>query len=405
MPEESPAFRDFGILPDDLRPPAGTIRSFFSTGRVVGQYIGTGLASAVGLGLMVLFAVTMPFPLSLLGCAAALAGFGAFVYLVTHNDYRWVELEGNTLRARHFYTGRIIERSVDEIESLGTMVYQVRGVQTAVIEGLLGRVKGIEIRFRDRRTPLRILRADPAMTNAKELIEAVLYRMAQIGDVDAEVVNFAGQPLVRNIHWKGEQPSTPPGRTLKQTLGCLSGLALMFGTVLGYMGVQDQKRHLLGSVPPQEMTLQSLIQDGPGSNRHVTVTDFRPGGYTVEAQSGAWTTVWVALFPKGAQPDERKEIKAVLSSNTVRNEADLRRLLQPGRVTGICSETPSSSWGMTLGPKLVEANPGCQLSAAWQIEELREPPSAARVTGSLAASAACFTAVIILALIVFWKAA
>ena len=30
-------------------------------------------------------------------------------------------------------------------------------------------MKGVEIRFRDRRTPLRILRADPAMTNATPL--------------------------------------------------------------------------------------------------------------------------------------------------------------------------------------------------------------------------------------------
>ena len=61
--------------------------------------------------MVVLFALTMSPPLSVLGCAAALAGFGAFVYLATHNDYRWVELEGNTIRAGHLYTGRTIERS------------------------------------------------------------------------------------------------------------------------------------------------------------------------------------------------------------------------------------------------------------------------------------------------------
>jgi hypothetical protein len=30
--------------------------------------------------------------MSLLGCAATLAGFGAFLDLVTHHDDRWVEL-------------------------------------------------------------------------------------------------------------------------------------------------------------------------------------------------------------------------------------------------------------------------------------------------------------------------
>ena len=49
---------------------------------------------------MVLLALTMPMPFSLLGCVAALLAFGTFVYLATHNDYGWVELEGNTLRAQ-----------------------------------------------------------------------------------------------------------------------------------------------------------------------------------------------------------------------------------------------------------------------------------------------------------------
>jgi hypothetical protein len=404
MPEHSPGFRDFGILPDDLQPPPEKIRCFISTGRIAGQYIATGLVSALGLGLAVLFALTLPLPLSWLGGAAALLGFGAFVYLATHNDYRWVELEGNTLRARHLYTGRTIERSVDEIESLDTMVYPIRQMETVVIEKLLGRVKGIEIRFRDRRTPLRIVRADPAMTNAQEFIEAVLYRMTRLRELDAKVVNFAGQPLVRNIHWKGEQPTPPPGKGLKVMLCCLILLALLFGTIQGYLGLQVQERHLVGSVPPHEMALHSLIQNGPGTNRHVTVTDFRPGGYAIETKSSSWTRVWVALFPAESRADQRPEIKVVLSSKAVSDEAALRRWLQPGRVAGICSATPRSGWGLVVGHNLVEANQGCPLSSAWSIEELREPPSAAEVQGIFTISAGCFAAILILAGIVFWTA-
>jgi hypothetical protein len=402
MAERPFTFRDFGILPEDLQPPPGKIRSFLSTGRIVGQFIGTGIVSALGVGLIVLFALTMPLPLCLLACASALVGFGSFVYLATHNDYRWVELEGNLLRAKHLYTGRTIERSVDEIESLGTMVYQVRRLETVVIEKLLGRVKGVEIRFRDRRTPLRILRADPAMTNAKELIEAVLYRMMQIRELDAEIVNFGGQPLVRNIHWKGDQPSIPSGKTLKVILIGLMGLALLFGTSLGYWGLQEKERQMVGSVPPHEIALSSLIQNGPGTNRHVTITEFRPGGHVVQSKSGAWTNVWIALFPAGVQPNE---IKVVLSSKAVRDETDLRRLLQRGRVTGICSEAPRSSWGTSLGPELEKANQGCRVSSAWWMQDLSEPASAAQVTRILTGSAGCFAAVFLFALIVFWKAA
>jgi hypothetical protein len=242
------------------------------------------------------------------------------------------------------------------------------------------------------------------MTNAQELIEAVLYRMAEVRELDAEIVNFAGKPLVRNIHWKGERPGAPPGKRLKLALGCLMALALLFGTVHGYWGLQEQERHLVGSAPPHDVTLRALIENGPGTNRHVTVTDFRPGGYAFGSKAGSWTRVWVALFPAGPQPGERKDIRAVLSSTAVGDEAALRRLLQPGRVTGICSEAPKASWGTALGPRLLQVNPGCQLSSAWVIEELREPPSAARVTEILAVSAACFAAVLLLAVVVFWKA-
>jgi hypothetical protein len=344
----------------------------------------------------------MPLPLSLLGCAGALIGFAAFVYLATHNDYRWVELEDNTLRAKHLYTGRTIERSVDEIDNLGIMVYQVRRLEIILLEKMLGRVKGIETRFRDGRTPLRILRADPAMTNAKELIEAVLYRMMQIRELDANIINFHGQPLVRNIHWKGQQPRVPGGKSLKLILAGLIGLGLLFAPILCFWGLQEQERQALAAVPPHEIALSSLIRNGRGTNRHVIITDFRPGGYRFEAKHGALRNVWIALFPTGVQTNE---IKVVLSSTAVRDEADLRQLLLHGRVTGICSEAPRSSWGTTLGPELEKLNPGCTLSSAWEIKELNEPPSAALVNGSFSASAGCFALAILFAMIVFWKSA
>jgi hypothetical protein len=40
------------------------------------------------------------------------------------------------------------------------------------------------------------------MTNAKELIEAIVYRMAEKAAITAEIVNLEGKPLVRRIYWK-----------------------------------------------------------------------------------------------------------------------------------------------------------------------------------------------------------
>jgi hypothetical protein len=406
MPRQPDDFRDFGVLPQGTALPPEHVRSFLSTGRIIGQYIATGLVAAVGLGLAVLLALTMPLPLNLLGSAAALAGFGTFVYLATHHDYRWVELDGKVLRAKHLYTGQVIERSIDDIECLGTMVYQVQTTETAVMEALLGRIKGIEVRFRDRRTPLRILRADPAMTHARELIEAIVFRMGEVREVDAEIVNFAGRPLVRHIHWKGERPTAPRGKGLKVSLCCFILLGLMFGPILGAIGVGENRRFVLGSVPAQEISLRNLIANGPGSNPHVVLTNFRFGGHVVETTKGNWSTVWVVLFPAGKvgqvpleQAEEQKEIQAVVSCNKIKNDAALVQFVQQGRVEGLCSERPGLTYG-TLRTELMNANPGAQMSSAWIIEELTELPNPGMIQVLFLGSAACYVLVLVLVMAV-----
>ncbi len=195
-------FRDFGILPYGKAAPSDRVRAFLPWGHVIGQYLATGLMSAFGLGIAVLFALTLPFPFNLPAAVAAIALFGSLVYFVTRNDYGWVELEGDVIRAKHLYTRRIVERPLEEIHDLLTLVIQVRTLTVVLTEAWLGRIRGVEIRFRDRRTPLRISRSDPAMRNAKELVEAIIYRMWEIGPVGAEIVPLEGKPLVRRIYWE-----------------------------------------------------------------------------------------------------------------------------------------------------------------------------------------------------------
>jgi hypothetical protein len=400
MADNPSTFRDFGILPENLQPPPGKVRSFLSTGRIIGQYIGTLIVVGLGVGLAVPFALFAPMPLGLLPIAASLATFGTYAYLATRHDYGWVELDGDKLRAKHLYTGRTIERSISEIESLTTMVIPAVTVETAVAASMLGRVRGIAIQFRDRRTPLRVMRADPAMTNAQELILAILYRMSQLRELDAEVIHLQGQPLVRRIFWKGEQPTAPRANTGKVVLGVVMGLVLLAGLLLTGISWQQEARRAVGIVPPQKITVASLIKNGPGANRHVTLTDFRPAGYVVETKSGSWQQVWVPLFPPEAPAGD---IKVVLSCSSVRDLGGLQRLMQPGQITGICSASLRETWGTTLGPKLVEANPGCSLTAAWSVEEMSEPPSEALVTGFLYGGVASLGTVLLLALILVWR--
>lgn len=195
-------FRDYGIIPYGVSPPMGKVRSYLPLGHVIGQYVATCLMSGLGTGLGLYFALTLPFPENALAAAASLAGFAFFIYLATRNDYLWVELDGETITAQHLYTRRVVQRHIDEIEDLLTLVFLVRCSTIRLTETLLGRVQGIMIRFRDKRTPLQVIRGDPAMRNAKKLIEAIVYRMSEKGEVDAEVIDFEGKPMIRRIHWK-----------------------------------------------------------------------------------------------------------------------------------------------------------------------------------------------------------
>jgi hypothetical protein len=64
------------------------------------------------------------------------------------------------------------------------------------------------------------------MTNAAELIEALLYRMRQQRELDTEVVELGRQTVGPRVWWKGETPGKPPGKVLKLVLALLIFFAL-----------------------------------------------------------------------------------------------------------------------------------------------------------------------------------
>src|SRR5262245_30447458 len=195
-------FRDFGILPNGVAAPEGRVRSYLPSGHVIGKYFGMAFVLCSGLGIATLFAFTLPLPVNILAGVGAVAAAVGLCYLVGRHDYVWIELDGDTIRAKHLYTRKLVERSVADIEDLLTLVMQVRTLAIMVTEAWLGRIRGIEIRFKNNRTPLRVMRRDPAMRNAKELIEAIAHRMSQIGPIAAEIVSLDGKPLIRRIRWK-----------------------------------------------------------------------------------------------------------------------------------------------------------------------------------------------------------
>ena len=403
MSQPAFAFRNFGIHPGDLPPPPESVRTFISFGRALGQYIATGFAALSGLGIFAAFLIFTPTWMAVLGCAATVTAFGVLIYFVIRHDYTSIELHGTTVTATHLYMGWALQRSLNDIECVRTIHLRAYNAHALISQKLLGRVKGVEIRFRGENTKLRILRSDPAMTNAQEMVEAILARMAEIGPLDAEVSDVEGQPLVRSIVWRGERPpsasQSDKRREARIVFVILMGLSMMMGAIWPFAWLQSKEERELGSVPPHEISLAELIEKGPGANRHVIVTGFQPGGYAFEANSKSWTQVWIALFPP---PPPRNKIQAVYYSKSIRNEAELRRVVSLGRLDGICSTELRTSWGLTLGPEIVKSNQGIPLEAAWSIEELREVPSESSVFALCAAGVGCLAATFLFAGLALW---
>lgn len=401
MPQQPASFRDFGILPENLQPPAVVVRGFLSPARIIGQYIATALVILVALAVIVFLLWLAKPPLSYFGCVTTAVCFALFVYWGTKDDYHIIELDGDEIRATHMYTGRVLIRRVAEIERLTSVVQHGGTVETAVTQQLLGRIKGMEIWFRNWRSPLRILRADPAMTNAEELLQAILYRMSQIDELEPEIIQYEGRPLVRTIYWKAEPPNLKPKQSWNAlaVVGIL--LCLFLGPILAFMGEVTKDEFEVLQQPSQEITVADLIKNGPGPNRHVTLTQFEAGGYVVEqTKGGTWNEVWIALFPAGV---DENEIRAVFATKSVSSEQMLQQFVQQGKLTGICSKTLRSSWGATLGPEMVKANGGAALKSAWSIHAPRNPPSAEFVKYIYVASYAAFGAALLMVAIVVVK--
>jgi hypothetical protein len=409
MAERRPTFRDFGVIPAGLPEPAEVVRCFFSRGRVMGQYLATAVVAVVGLGLSILAALFLTSPLNLLGCAAFVAAFGVFVCMVTRNDYGLIELQGETLRAKHLYSGRTIERSISDVDSIESILIRSTHLETAVIAAMFGRIKGVDVQFRGGFS-LRIQRSDPAMTNAEEMIQGILYRMKQQEELEFDILELEGQPALKRVYRKRAAPVSAKKRDRNVLLIAIMTLLLFMGGVFAFWWQQENEKLIVVAQPPHKLSLRDLIRSGPGANRHLTITDFETGGFVYESRGGAWTSVWVALFPP-EQPSNRPadEIEVVLSSKQIRDEATLQRLLRPGQVTGICSATRSTSWGVTLGPRLVESNPGSKLNSAWRFEYVENTPTLQFVSILPASSTGCFVSALILAAAIgyrnFWNGA
>lgn len=192
--------RTYGILPERSAPRRGLIRSSLTRGNIIGQWIAFALFGVGPILLGLLLLIVVPVFSVRLGLGMFFCGLGLILgFLIARDVNEWVELEGDTLRWKHLFTRRVHERRISEIEQVVTLTLAIRTVAVRITEGIFGRIKGFEFRFPGMKQGVRVFRADPAMTNIRELLEGIVSQMYQHGEVIPEIIDLDGLPLVRRL--------------------------------------------------------------------------------------------------------------------------------------------------------------------------------------------------------------
>jgi hypothetical protein len=143
------------------------------------EYAKTGLTSILSVVLCCLFLWGPPFPANIFGAGLYFALFAFLLVMITRFDYAWIEVGAESIRAKHLYFPKIIERRIDEIKELRPILCS-------------GKVKSVQVVFWNVRLPFTTIGIDMSMYNASEIIEILKARLSAIekqvvGVRDAEV--------------------------------------------------------------------------------------------------------------------------------------------------------------------------------------------------------------------------
>lgn len=214
--------RDYGVLPAAGKIPVGQVRSELTRGNIFGQYLMTFLMLGGCAGPFLVFGIIAAivglhswgtkYAVLIIGLPVmgSLACFLVWVTMkVVNRSNRWVELDGDIVRAKNLYTGKLTERRVAEIEEITTEVYLVANAAVRLTELFQGRVRGFAIKFPDLPEGIRVYR--PEMNNVEGLIQAIAAKMSEHGSVAPEVINFEGRPMIRRLVWEDRLKGGGPG--------------------------------------------------------------------------------------------------------------------------------------------------------------------------------------------------
>jgi hypothetical protein len=166
----------------------------------------------------------------------------------------------------------------------------------------------------------------------------------------------------------------------RQKLKAFYAMAMLicFGSsLMVFVMAADEQSIVSGGQPDANtVSLQSLIARGPGTNRHLALTDFFFGKqYVFTSQLVQFNEVYVPLFPKGQAEDggnlhlllwirnDRNSNQPLIQNQRQLDEfvAGLRR--NPGAISGVLHSLPTTVRKLTA-----EAYPGTDtqsLQALW----------------------------------------
>jgi hypothetical protein len=167
-----------------------------------------------------------------------------------------------------------------------------------------------------------------------------------------------------------------------------TGLALCY-----FLGYRERQLGRAASDVPEPLSLQQLIDRGPGGNPHVEVRDFRlpsgPGEYVVVADPSGqrWEQVYIPAVPS-AGPDPPAAY-AVVRSTRLRDPEGVRDLGQRptlrGMVVNALGPVPAG-----VNDRLARQHPGIDFASCVILEEGATPPPPGRaVAGWVVGLAFC----------------
>jgi hypothetical protein len=113
--------------------------------------------------------LSLELSLASIALAALFFGLSIFFVVMLHNNFQWVELDGETIRGRRFVTRILVEQNVNDLTQITTF-YSIKSPYNALADALYGDVRGYALEFR---SGPGLYLGKLEMRGAEELIAAV----------------------------------------------------------------------------------------------------------------------------------------------------------------------------------------------------------------------------------------